>query len=149
MATSYIVDRMLAEFAAAAMVLAADVLYNPIDEDSSNGEGEGGIPFSTFKARIEDILQRSYPHVLPYFSRCLDSHHKDFLWTGPQVQIVPRSEDFISVIPVTTMGELRDFPGHQIYSLDADLTVPAPITPVGKRQHREDIVDGQPKKQKR
>ena len=150
MASSYIVDRMLAEFAAAAVVFAKAV-YNPLGEDKSNGKGEDEISFSMFLERIEGILQGSYPHVFPYFSRCLNSGHKHFIWTGPQVQILPRSEDIVSVISLATMGELLDLPRHQIYTMDLVLTPPATIALVGKRHDRGDsmdLVDEQQKKRK-
>lgn len=124
MAHSYIVDRMLAEFAAAAVLLAKGASRSPEDESNGDGGVENEIEFSVFAGIIKDILLESYPDVFPYYSRCLDSGHKHFTWTGPQVQIVPRSEDMASFIPLTTSGELLDLPGHSIYPIDLEATPP-------------------------
>jgi hypothetical protein len=150
-AHSYVVDRMLAEFAAAAVVLAEDV---PDAGGKDNGEDktEDVVTFSMFAERIEGILQESYPRVFPYYSRCLDQHHKHFLWTGPQVQILHRSEGVVSILPLTTMGELLDLPGHRIYTLDLDDESPTGIAQLGKRRDRGegmDSADEPPKKRKR
>jgi hypothetical protein len=132
-AHSYIVDRMLAEFAAAATLLA---------KGASECEDDGdAIAFPLIAGSIKDILQGSYPHIFPYYSRCLDSSHKHFTWIGPRVQIVPRSEDIASIIPLTTRGELLDLPGHSIYTADVDIAPPATMDPIGKRHDRGDEAD--------
>ena len=144
----YIVDRMLAEFAAAAVVF-AKATY----EDNRQGRGEEWIVFSSkFVENIEGILQASHPNVFPYYLRCLDRCHKDFVWTGPQVEILPRSQEFISVISLLTAGELLDFPGHEIYTAYLDPSNPNDIPQFGKRHSRGedvDLADEQPKKRKR
>lgn len=151
MALSYIVDRMLAEFAAASMLLAKGSCWFPGDEGNGVGIVPDGIEFSVFAGIIEDILQLSYPRVFPYYRRCLDSGHKHFTWKGPLLQIVPRSDEMASLIPLTTRGELLDLPSHSIYTVDPEVTAPATIRPIGKRSDREDEaahVDQQAKKQK-
>lgn len=145
-AHSYVVDRMLVEFAAAAVVFAKEV------PDAEDDEAKDVVTFSTFAGRIEGILQESYPTVFSYYSHCLDCRHKDFLWSGPQVQILPRSEDILSILPLTTLGELLDLPGHQIYTIGLDDVPPIPVAQIGKRHDRGDVVDladEQPKKRRR
>lgn len=141
---SYIVDRMLAEFAAAAVVFA-----KAVQEGIDDGDVRDGISSSMVAERIEGILQASHPNISHYYSRCLDRSHGHFIWTGPQVQILPRSEEFISIISLTTRGELLDLPGYEIYITDLD---PTPPIAVGKRHVRKDsmdFADHQPKKRQR
>lgn len=145
---SYVVDRMLAEFASAAVVLAKDV-QGFEDEDDV-----GGPSISTFRGRIEGILRDSYPQTFPYYMRCLDSGHKHFTWTGPRIQILPQSEDCERLISFSTMGELQDLPGCQIYPLELDDDVdmsPATVAQVGKRHDRGnslDLAEERPRKRK-
>jgi hypothetical protein len=113
----YLVDRMVAEFAAASVVFskAADL----------SGDGgcynHGGVPTEMIQAHIEGILRRSHKKAFPYYSRCLDRSHKHFLWTGPKVHILPRSDDIASLIPLTCKGEKLDLPSpNQIYTIDVD-----------------------------
>jgi hypothetical protein len=139
---SYVVDRMLAEFAAAAVVFSRDAL-------DDGDEVDDWISFSMFKEYIEGILRASHSNICHYYTRCVDRHHKHFVWTGPHLQILPRSEEFISIISLTTRGELLDLPGNEIYIKDVE---PAPPIAVGKRHVRRDsmeLVDEQPKKRKR
>ena len=110
-AYSYVVDRMLGEFAAAVVVFAKAL-----------DDGEVGITSSWVaepSKRIEGILRVSYPQVFLYFTQCLDRGHKHFIWTGPDLQIIPCSESFNAIMPLLTMGELLDLPSHQIYELTA------------------------------
>lgn len=145
---SYVVDRMLAEFASAAVVLGKSVLGS---EDKGDVVGPS---ISAFPGRIEAILRNSYPQTFPYYKCCLDSGHKHFTWTGPRIQILPLSEDFETVISSSTMGELQDLPGCQIYPLDVDDAVevsPATVAQVGKRHHQGnnlDLAEQPPRKRK-
>ena len=139
---SYVVDRMLGEFAAASMVLAKGI-YNS-EGDHSNDEDENRISMTAFVKHIESILQKVYPEVFPYYVRCLDRGHKDFIWTGPNLQIFPRSDPTASVISFTTKGEILDLPSHQIYTEDVDSNftiLPDTIPPVGKRRGRADSLN--------
>jgi len=143
---SYVVDRMLAEFAAAAVVFAKAI-------HKANNDDEGGdeTTFSMFTEHIEGILQESYSKVVPYYSRCVDRCHKDFVWTGPRIQILPRSEELMSVFSLTTWGQLLDLPTHVIYTVDLDPGPPTTIHQAGKRRCRQDDtdpVDKPPKKRK-
>lgn len=143
---SYIVDRMLAEFAAAAVVL-AKATQNGMDDDEIGDR----ISSSKIVKNIEGILQGSYQNVTHYYSQCLERSHKHFVWTGPQIQIFPRSEEFVSIITLTTQGELLDLPGWEIYVVDLDSTPPTPPIAVGKRRVRGDsmeLVVDQPRKRK-
>lgn len=128
----YVVDRLLAEFAAASVVLAKGV-----QGDAEVGEG---ISLSSFSKQVEESLANSHPQAFPYFLRCLNSGHKNFVWTGPRLQILPRSEDFVSLIS----GELMDLPTHSIYTVDLESQTPsslpvstkAPLPAVRKRLER-------------
>jgi hypothetical protein len=150
---SYVVDRMLGEFAAASVVLAKGIYGSDGDD-----EVEDGIPRSALAGQIESILQKSHPEVFPYYSRCVDRGHKDFLWTGPVVQILPRSVAVASTITLMTEGEVLDLPSHSIYTEDLDanlqlqnmadtitrayLPIPSDgITQVSKRRGRVDSLN--------
>lgn len=154
-AHSYIADRILAEFAAATVVFAKAIHESQEVEGDGEGDGEveNGVTFSMFSGSIEGILRESYPRIFSYYSHCFDSGQRHFVWRGPRFIIFPRSEDIISLIPLATMGELLDLPGHSIYSTDSDQEV-APantIAPTGKRRdpvEDMDPIDQQPKKQK-
>lgn len=87
----------------------------PLDECNGNGNGEDKITSSCFMEHIEDILQGSYPMVFPYFSHCLESGHKHFVWTGPELQIIPRTEGVDAIMPLLTIGEINDLSSHKIY----------------------------------
>ena len=85
---------------------------------------------------IEVILLQSQPEVIPYYLRSLDCGHKDFLWTGPNLLILSRSDDFTSIFSLTTKGEIIDLPSYQIYTEDLDPIPPIPkdnIIAIGKR----------------
>ena len=88
---SYVVDRMMGEFAAASVALAKGIDEEVGIEDL---EAENRATSAAIRERIEDILLNSYPEVIPYYTRCLDRGHKDFLWTGPSVLIQTREDDF-------------------------------------------------------
>jgi hypothetical protein len=109
----YVVDRLLTEFAAATVVLAKAVEHEA-------GSKEGDITASELSAKLESILEASYPRVLSYYSRCLELSHSDFIWTGPGLQIVPR-ETAESLLQVTTMGEMLELPTRPIYPADTEL----------------------------
>lgn len=119
-AKSYVVDRMLAEFAAAAVVLAMTIsLSLDVNVDSSL--------YSDFTEHIHTIVASSFPSILPYFLKCVERHHKHFLWTGPALQIVSHSEQFDSITPLLTMGELLDLPGHPIYAARTTTEMPSSL----------------------
>jgi hypothetical protein len=146
---TYVVDRMLAEFAAAA------VNFAMTNDEVVDVAGRGEIPTSAFVGRIDGILQEFYPRAFPYYTRCLSGNHKQFIWTGPQIQILPRSEGVSSTLPLMTLGEMRDLSDHQIYEINIDPTPsssPSLLPLVGKRRERAEslnLADGMSKKQKR
>lgn len=147
---SYVVDRMLSEFAAASVLLAKASTDSDGIEDEL--EDEPRIDSSTFREHIEDLLLKFNPSLIPYYSRCLQLGHKDFLWAGPNVQILPRSDDFVLLMSLTTVGEMLDLPSYQIYTEDLD-AIPT-ILPdfVGKRRVRDgspNLVDERAKKRSR
>ena len=141
MSHSYVVDRMLAEFAAAAVNFSRAIDETNVEGDSDSDDGgENGITTSLFVEMIEDILKESHSQIFPYYSNLLVGHHKHFVWTGPKLQIIPRSLDILSILPLMTLGEKSDLPGHQIYNANLD---PEPastdISPLlGKRSDKAD-----------
>jgi hypothetical protein len=151
-AVSYIVNRMLAEFAAAAVVFVkgAYEFWDGGDGDVEDvGEDKDKCMFSMFSGSIKGIIQESYPSVFPYYKRCWESAHNHFIWTGPCLQIVHRSNNLSPVVSLATAGELLDHPGHCIYTVDVDLPARPPL--VGKHHGRWDSMDlteEQPKKRK-
>jgi hypothetical protein len=149
---SYIVNRMLGEFAAAAVVFAKGA-HEFLGKD---GDGiEHGVSTSAFVELVEGILQESRPKVFPYYSRCLDRGHKHFIWTGPELQIFPRSEDFNSIIPLVAACELLDHPRHQIYfEIPVTTRPPSPLLPITiaesrKRRRSIGLENERPEKRKR
>jgi hypothetical protein len=128
----YVFHRMLGEFAAAAVVF-AKAIRETQDEDCDDGNGEDGVTYAMFRSSVEKILRLSYLRIFPYYSRCVDRLHKHFVWTGPIVQILPRSEAFNHVVPT---GEVLDLPSNEIY-----LDTTPPNTHDGKRRDREDALD--------
>jgi hypothetical protein len=139
---SYVVDRMLGEFAAASVVF-ANAVYESEGLDGDD-DVEDRIPRSAFVGRIESILLASHPEVFPYYLRCLDCGHKDFSWTGPDVKIRPCSKGIASCTSLSTKGDFMDLPSHQIYTedVDVDLSIaPDPVIHVGKRRIRGDSLN--------
>lgn len=118
MALSYVVDRMLAEFAAAAVNFSRAIQG---DKGDSEDEDKDGATASMFIARIQGILKESNSDIFPYYSSCLVRHHKHFIWTGPKLHIYPRSPDVLATVPlVTPLGEMSDLLSCQIYTRNAD-----------------------------
>jgi hypothetical protein len=136
-AASYVVDRILAEFAAAAVVLARGV-HRPLGE--GNETGGFTITFPGFLKKIQGILEDCSPAVMGYFARRAVAH-KDFLWTGPNLQIVPRTKDTIAIIERTGTGELLDWPGCPIYQQELGDSSPPPATAAHKRDRSQDDMD--------
>lgn len=143
-AYTYVLDRMVAEFAAASVNFSRGI--------DVTGQGEDNISHSMFEGRIEDILQNSRPESFPYYSRCLLDCHKYFVWTGPQIKILARLEDNASAIPHACLGEALDLPHQQIYPIAIDPATPPGLPPPsGKRRERADSLHPEElrKKQKR
>jgi hypothetical protein len=142
-AACYILDRILAEFAAASVVLAKSV------EDPFGGpdrHGEVGLSFGKFSSKIRRMLENFSPEVIPFFSTRAKDGHQDFFWTGERIEIFPRSEDIMSVLQLTRAGELMDLPKHPIYAVDLDKANPIPAT--AKRVHFGDAMAGDSKRSK-
>ena len=118
----YVVNRILGEFAAASVVLANAI--HALDEIESNDNIQYRVITNPCVRHIEGILQMSYPDVFPYYSRCVARGHKDFLWTGPRVNICLRSEGITTVVALTGKSEMIDLPSHRIYTEDVDLIQP-------------------------
>jgi hypothetical protein len=130
----YVLDRMLGEFAAASVVLAKGI--EELDAKEISDEVPDRTVYPTLAGYIEAILEKSHPEVLPYYSRRLACGHKDFLWTGLDVQIIPRSDRLNSLVSLARKGEFRDLPSHPIYTEDLDPNppiIPGTNIQVGKR----------------
>jgi hypothetical protein len=151
-AHTYVLDRMLAEFAAAVVVFTKSLSDSRDDDDDA-------IKSCLIVRRLEGLIQSCYPTVLPYFLECVDRGHKHFLWTGPDLQIIRRSESSESIVPLMTVGELRELPAHRIYretaTPDQSSAIPSDMSspPTQKRHVRgdgSDVVDvDQPAKRRR
>ena len=120
---SYVVDRMIAEFAAAAVNLARGLeVVNGVDN-----LGENGIKKFMFIEKIEGILKETRPQAYAYYSRCLSSLHKHFTWTGPKLDIYSQTSDISLVMRQLSGGVRLDLPACQIYLMVLD---PEPWSPV-------------------
>jgi hypothetical protein len=100
---------MLDEFAATLMALA-----NAISDGLDDGGGNA-CHYSLVGIRIFVIINLSYLSIIPYYHECWDRVHKDFIWTGPDLQVVPCSQSLHAIIQLLTMGELLELPGEPIY----------------------------------
>lgn len=138
-AASYVVDRILAEFAAAAVVFGKGVEV-PFGE--GNEGSDAGITFPRFLEAVTGIVEEWSPDLLAFFSRRVQSDHKSFLWTGPALEIVPRTEDLLSIIHLAGDGELLDLPSLSIYCKDPDVPLAVPAPTLGKRDRSEDAMEG-------
>jgi hypothetical protein len=92
----YVFHQMLREFAAALMAL-----VNAISDDLDNGDNNACC-YSLVGIRIFVIINSSYPFIIPYYHECRDRVHKDFIWTGPDLQVVPHSQSLHAIIPLLT-----------------------------------------------
>lgn len=143
-AAQYLVDRILAEFAAAALVFASKVEL-PLGQGN---DGDLGIPFLRFHRRVHNIVQQYSPDLSEFLSRRTTSQHKDFLWSGPEIRVLLRTEDLASFMKVFGDGELLDLPGCPIY---LEAIKPAATASLGKRSlpmEDVDLVDEQSKKRR-
>ena len=97
-------------------------------EDGNGGNEDGndtdndGITNGEIETQVVALLQGSHKKLFPYYMHCVDQHHKHFLWTGPELQIVPRTPDITPTIIHTSTGEALDLPSHPIDHFDADLS---------------------------
>ena len=118
----YVIDRLLAECAAATVVLAKAVEELTEDKDSH-------INASELTANLEGTLQSSYPRVFSYYSRCMELKHSDFTWTGPELTIINRNSAS-SLLLVATKGKKLDSPSQPIYTTDVtDTHLPSTTSP--------------------
>jgi hypothetical protein len=123
----YIIKRMLAEFAAAMVVFSQEIdEFQRGDMDMDvDGEEADEIPPSKVKVKVDDIMAQSYPEAMAYYLNCVATRHKQFTWTGPPVEIFPRSADdtFASLV---LMPEKLDYPMRPIFTPDSSLP-PSPL----------------------
>lgn len=133
---TYIVDRLLAEFAAAAVNFAKSIAYSN-SEAIDNDRVATGLSSSVFEDGIETILRASHPQLFSYYASCLDSGKKEFLKPGLKIRIVPRSEAILSILPMTTMGEVLELPSGKIYE-----TFPVPTPASSALSNQQDGLGG-------
>lgn len=145
----YVLDRMVAEFAAAAAFLGKNLPGDQVADD---------VDCTVFIERLEGILRESHPEVFGFFSSCLDHGHKYFVWTGPELTMLPRTEEVVDLFPI---AELLDLPTYSIYDVVLDATpapgsapsIPKPPTKpkphAGKRPELEEESDRARKRTKR
>ena len=80
--SSYIVNHMLAKFAAAVVVFAKAINdeqeVNKQAGEKRGEEEEEGISYFQLKAQIDGIIGQSYPEVLKYYRYCVNNGHKHF-----------------------------------------------------------------------
>ena len=127
---------MLAEFAAAAVVFSeaiAEFRGGDMDMDVDGLKNKGMemdvIPLSKVKVKLDHIISQSYPKVMDYYLCCVATGHKHFVWTGPPLTILPRSEGCNSILQLlTSEGEKLDHPMQPIFT-KPDLTLPPPPPP--------------------
>jgi hypothetical protein len=106
----YIVKRMLAEFAAAAVVLSeaiAEFRGGDMDVDIDGLENKGNeadVVLSKVKVKVDDIISQSYPEVMDYYLYCVVTGHKHFVWTGPFSPYCPGQKP---AIPFCNSSPLR------------------------------------------
>jgi hypothetical protein len=131
----YIVKQMLAEFAAATVVLSeaiAEFRGGDMDVDIDGLENKGNevdVVLSQVKVKVDDIISQSYPEVMDYYLYCVVTGHKHFVWTGPPLTILPRSEACNSILQLlTSEGKKLDHPMQPIFTMP-DMTPPSPSSP--------------------
>ena len=118
---------MLMEFVAAIVVFVqaldefqAGTMDMDVDDSADEGEEADAILPSKVKPRIDGIISQFYPELIGYYWHCVVSSHKHFIWTGPPVAIMPRSEAWASVFGVlTSESKWLDLPTCFIFNLDA------------------------------
>ena len=118
MVYTYIVNRMLVEFSAATVVFSKAAA-------EANPEGaKHGTASSIVIGRVEDILQSSYPAALHYYSCCMERGHSYFIWTGPNLQILPQLKARAAIVCATSKGKMLDCPADSIYLVELNPTPP-------------------------
>ena len=148
---------MLAKFAAAVVVFAKAINdeqeVNKQAGEKRGEEEEEGISYFQLKAQIDGIIGQSYPEVLKYYRYCVNNGHKHFTWTGPPLEIVPRSAAWNSVVQHTTTGEQLDLSSCLIYNPPAtvpttSISIPSFLFTTPKCRRSTDMDDQQTKKHK-
>ena len=127
--------------------LALKAVEGPFGEGNERSVVE--ITFARFLAKITGILEDCSPALVAFFLSCVEAQHKNFLWTGPKIQILPRTTDLTSIIQLTGKGELLDLTESLIYVEDVDDQLSAALPSGLKRGRAEDMGDGcdeQPRK---
>jgi hypothetical protein len=129
----YIFKQMLAEFAATAVVLPeaiAEFREGDMDVDIDgfeNKENEADVVLSKVKVKVDDIISQSYSEVMDYYLYGVVTGHKHFVWTGPPLTILPRSEACNSILQLlTSEGKKLDHPMQPIFTMPDVIPPPPP-----------------------
>ena len=121
-ATAVVVSEAIAEFWGGDMDIDVDGLEN-------KGMEADVIPLSKMKVKLDHIISQSYPEVMDYYLHCVATGHQHFVWTGPTLTILPRSEGCNSILQLlTSEGKKLDHPMQPIFTRP-DLTLPPPPPP--------------------
>lgn len=146
---TYIVGRMLAEFAAAAVNF-KNAITDLAENEYAGDEERSEAISSPFQDIVEEILLASHPRLFPYFCRCLYEDHKVFLHSDLQIEIFPRSKEIVSILSLSTAGEILDDPSHPIYH-DQSVPILKPVEVLSLSDLNGKPAEGEPptKKQKR
>ena len=102
-----------------------------MDVDGLENEGKEAdvISLSKVKVKLDHIISQSYPESMDYYLHCVATGHKHFVWTGPPVTILPRSEGCNSILQLlTSEGEKLDHPIRPKFT-KTDSTLPPPPPP--------------------
>ena len=99
-----------------------------VDGLENKGKEADVIPLSKVKVKLDHIISQSYPEVMDYSLHCVATGHKHFVWTGPPLTILPRSEGCNSILQLlTSEGEKVDHPMRPIFTkTDPTLSPPPP-----------------------
>lgn len=143
---------MLTEFAAAVVVLSeafGEAQRGDMDMDVDGCTETDDIP-SPVKEHIGEILAESYPTALPYHRHCVAIGHKDLVWTGPPLTILPRSEAHsMGLGCMMSGGEQLDLPGCLIFSPPSTpMSAPQFPTTATKRQRSKNGNSSKSKKRR-
>ena len=128
---------MLAEFATAAVVFSeaiAEFWGGDMDMDVDGLKNEvteaDVIPLSKVKVKLDHIISQSYPEVMDYYLCCVVTSHKHFVWTGPPLTILPRSEGCNSILQLlSSEGEKLDHLMQPIFTKPDPTLPPSPPPP--------------------
>ena len=128
---------MLAEFATTAVVFSEAIVEfqgGDMDMDIDGLKNEGTeadvIPLSKVKVKLDHIISQSYSEVMDYYLCCVATGYKHFMWIGPPLTILPRSEGCDSILQLlTSEGKKLDHLMQPIFTKPDPTLPPSPPPP--------------------